>query len=56
METLNYINEREKGIKPVYANTIPNCSITKLSLYCKRTKSICGKECNDSKCIKIEII
>ena len=56
METLNYVNEREKGVKPVYANNIPNCSITKLSLYCKKTKQRCGKDCEDLKCIKIEVV
>jgi hypothetical protein len=41
MELLNYINFKYKNINPIYDNSIPNCSITKIKIYCKKSNKNC---------------
>lgn len=50
MELFNYILFTTQSIPPSYNNSIPNCSISRLRVYCSRSKACC-EECPDSSCV-----
>ena len=55
MELFNYILFTTQAIPPTYNNSIPNCSISKLKVFCKRSSATCIG-CPDSSCIQIQVV